>query len=76
MNDFRHLDPTTVKVYQSTVMYSFETRNVCLMIKVRGGYVVETPDVLHYRWIRGQSLQDLAEFFVAITPIKFILTCF
>ena len=74
MNDFRHLDPTTVKVFQSTVMYSFETPNVCLMIKVRGGYVVETPSAdTAYRWIRGQHIGVLDEYFVKITPIKFIL---
>ena len=68
----KHLDTSSTKIYQGLVMYSFETDNVCLMIKVKGGYTVETPPTQDYKWIRGQHLDTLAPFFNDITPIRYL----
>jgi len=69
-NSFQHLDPSSTKTYQTTVLYSFELTDVCLLVKVRSGYVVETPKQLP--WIRGQHIDTLKEFFIAITPVKWL----
>ena len=70
---FEHLDPSAMKVYKSTVLYSFETIDYCIWLKVRGGYVVETPKILDIRWIRGQHVETLAEFFVKIMPLRIVV---
>jgi hypothetical protein len=67
---FKHLDPSATKIYQATVVYGFEADDVCLMIKVKGGYVVQTPDVQKYKWIRGQHVDTLADFFQTIKPLR------
>lgn len=70
---FKHLDPSSTRIYQSTVVYGFETDVLCLMIKVRGGYVVQTPEMQKYKWIRGQHIETLAPFFVKIMPVQYVI---
>jgi hypothetical protein len=73
---FRHLDPSVTKVYQSTVLYGFEAEDICLLLRVKKGYVVETP--LHHRnktkwsWIRGQHIDTLSSFFINIMPLRIV----
>jgi hypothetical protein len=67
---FRHLDPSSTKIYQSTVIYGFETDTLCLMIKVKNGYVVETPPLGSLRWIRGQHIEILKPFFSNIIALR------
>jgi hypothetical protein len=74
---FKHLDPSATKTYQGTVLYGFELANICFYLKVKGGYVVETPkDHTHaageLAWIRGQHLQTIEPWFKSITPIRII----
>jgi hypothetical protein len=69
---FGHLDPSSTKIYQSTVIYGFEADDVCLLVKVRGGYVVQTPEIQNYKWIRGQHIDTLAEFFTKIMPLRIV----
>jgi len=73
---FRHLDPTVTKVYQSTVLYGFELKDQCLLLKVKKGYVVETPlyhkNKTKWSWIRGQHIDTLAPFFMNIKPLRIV----
>jgi hypothetical protein len=70
---FRHLDPSTTKVYRSTVLYNFETSTKCLMLRVTNGYVVETPTGHPNEcWIRGQHIETLGPYFEHIKPIRII----
>ena len=77
MNDysFRHLDESTITVYQSTVRYGFysgDGSNVCLLLNVKGGYVVETPTDPDFKWIRGQHLETLKSYFKVMKPLRII----
>jgi hypothetical protein len=56
------------------VVYGFEADDVCLMIKVKGGYVVQTPDIQKYKWIRGQHVDTLADFFHNIMALRLCST--
>jgi hypothetical protein len=56
------------------VIYGFEADEVCLLIRVRGGYVVQTPEITKYKWIRGQHIETLAEFFHNIMPLRMCST--
>jgi hypothetical protein len=69
-NAFKHLDPSATKIYQSIVVYGFEADEVCLFCKVKNGYVVETPTITSYRWIRGQHIETLKPFFLNIMPLR------
>ena len=74
---FRHLDPSVKKTYQGTVLYGFETEHVCFYLKVKGGYVVETPQQHTHGagdlgWIRGQHLSTIEIYFKQIKPIRII----
>ena len=69
---FRHLDPSTTKTYGSTVVYGFESSMVCYMLKVRGGYVVETPTETVDKWIRGQHIETLKPYFQTIKPLRWV----
>lgn len=68
---FRHLDPSTTKVYRGTVLYGFEAEAVCLLLRVKNGYVVETPEQ-GAPWIRGQHIDTLKPYFNQIKPIRII----
>jgi len=56
------------------VVYGFEADDICLMLNVKNGYVVEMP--LYHRnktkwsWIKGQHIETLAPFFVNIMPLR------
>ena len=54
------------------MLYGLEMPDRCLLIKVKGGFVVETPNVECYWWIRGQSLDTLKPFFNLIKPLRII----
>jgi len=69
---FRHLDPSVRKTYKGTVLYGFETETMCFMIKVKGGYVVETPEYQTSKWIRGQHLTTLEPYFKQMIPLRII----
>jgi len=69
---FRHLDPTTTTIYQSTVLYGFESSMVCYMLKVKKGYVVETPFRTVDKWMRGQHIDVLKRYFQKIIPLRII----
>ena len=56
-NGFKHLDPTATKIYQSTVMYGFETSEYCFYAKVKNGYLIQTP--FFKPWARGQHIDTL-----------------
>jgi hypothetical protein len=71
---FNHLDPSATKIYQSTVVYGFEDAKLCFTCRVKAGYVAQTPKVLGYRWIRGQHIDTLAQFFVTIMPLRYCST--
>jgi hypothetical protein len=75
---FKHLDPSATKIYQATVVYGFETKTQCLMLKVKNGYVVETPlyhkNKMKWSWIRGQHVDTLADFFIKIMPLRMCST--
>ena len=79
MNNYytlRHIDPSVTKVYTGTVLYGFETKTCCLLLKVRRGYVTETPlyhrNKMEFSWIRGQHIDDLAPYFEKIIPVRYI----
>jgi len=65
-------NPSTIKVYKSVVLYGFETETICFLIKVKGGYVCETPEIQNSKWIRGMSLKTLEPYFKSMTPIRII----
>jgi ribosomal protein L21E len=69
---FRHLDPSVIKTYQGTVLYGFESHNICFLIKVKKGYVIETPEIQNSKWIRGQHLSVLKDYFKSMTPIRIL----
>ena len=69
---FRHLDPSVIPVYRGTVVYGFESSLVCYMLKVKNGYVVETPSETVDKWIRGQHLETLKPYFQQIKPLRYI----
>jgi hypothetical protein len=56
------------------VLYGFEAEGLCLLIRVRNGYVVETPTISPYRWIRGQHIDTLADFFTTVKPLRIVAT--
>ena len=69
---FRHLDPTTVETFQHTVLYGFELIDMCLIVKVKNGWVVETPVIQGFKWIRGQHIETLGQFFSNIKPLRIV----
>ena len=69
---FRHLDPSVMQTYQSTVVYGFENATICYMLKVKNGWVVETPFSTVDRWIRGQHIETLKPYFTTIKPLRYI----
>lgn len=69
---FRHLDPSVMKTYKSTVEYGLVADNVCLLVKVTGGYISETPSVQEFKWIRGSHLETLNHYFKAMIPRRII----
>jgi len=69
---FRHADPSVMPIYQSTVVYAFESSMVCYMLKVKQGYVVETPFRTVDRWMRGQHIEILKSYFTNIFPYRWI----
>lgn len=69
---FKHLDPSATKIYRGTVVYGFETSMVCYMLKVKNGYVIETPFRTVDKWIRGQHLEILKPFFKSIQPLVLV----
>ena len=72
MEGFRHLDPSAIKIYRGTVIYGFESALVCYLLKVRNGYVVETPFETVDKWIRGQHLETLKPYFKQIKPLRYV----
>jgi hypothetical protein len=77
-NAFKHLDPSATKIYQSIVLYGFEADEVCLLLKVKNGYVVETPlyhrNKTEWSWIRGQHIETLKPFFLNIMALRMCST--
>jgi hypothetical protein len=69
---FRHLDSSCMPIYQSTVVYGFENATICYMLKVKKGYVVETPFETVDKWIRGQHIETLKQFFTTIKPLRMV----
>jgi hypothetical protein len=69
---FAHLDESVTKVYRGTVLYSFETSYWCTMLKVKNGYVIETPPSCNEKWVRGQHIGTLKDFYEQIKPIRII----
>jgi len=74
---FRHLDPSVTKVYRGTVLYGFEMELVCFYLKVKGGYIVETPQdhtcaAGGMGWIRGQHISTVEPWFKQIRAIRLI----
>jgi len=73
---FRHLDPSVTKTYRGTVLYGFEARNKCFLLKVRNGYLIESPPqynrINKYAWCRGQHIDTLATYFKQIRPIRIV----
>jgi len=69
---FRHLDPSVTKTYGGTVLYGIESDDICLLIRVKAGYVAETPSAKGHEWIRGQHISTLEQFFNAIKPLRWI----
>jgi hypothetical protein len=67
---FRHLDPSATKVYRGTVLYGIEDDDICHLLRVKGGYVVETP--VTDKWIRGQHIDTLKNYFTTIKPLRII----
>ena len=72
MEGFKHLDPSATRVYRGTVIYGFESSMVCYMLKVKNGWVVETPFDTVDRWIRGQHIDTLKPFFTKIIPLVLV----
>jgi hypothetical protein len=70
---FRHLDPSALKVYTQKTVYGIETERVCLLIAVKNGYVVETPKQQDLKWIRGQHIETLIQFY-NIKPLRIAST--
>ena len=71
MDNFSHHDPSARRHYSGTVLYRMEFENdMCFTIKVRGGYIIETPTFKP--WVRGQSLQTLLSMGIKATPIEWI----
>ena len=66
---FRHLDPSVTKTYGGTILYGIMDDDICHMLKVKGGYVVETP--VTDRWIRGQHITTIEKYF-RIKPLRYI----
>lgn len=78
---FRHLDPSVTKTYRATVLYGFELETICFYLKVKGGYIVETPDQQshaagQFGWIRGQHITTVEPWFKQIKPIRIIHDAF
>ena len=71
-NSFRHLDPTATKIYRGTVLYGFETSYWCTMLKVRNGFVVETPPSCNEKWVRGQHIDTLRPYYEKIIPLRYV----
>lgn len=71
-NAFRHLDPSTTKIYRGTVVYGLECAFCCMMLKVKNGYVVETPNIITMQWIRGQHIETLQQYFRQILPLRMV----
>ena len=69
-NQFKHLDPSATKVYRGTVLYGIEDDDICHLIKIKGGYVVETP--VTDKWIRGQHIETLKTYFKNIKPLRLL----
>ena len=69
---FRHLDSSVKKLYRGTVLYNFETSYWCTMLKVKNGYVIETPPSGNEKWIRGQHIDTLEPYYEHIKPIRII----
>ena len=69
---FAHLDPSSTKTYDAKVVYGFELPDICLLLKVSKGYLVETPRQIDLQWCRGQHIDTLSEFFVSITPVHWL----
>ena len=73
---FAHLDPSAEMVYRSTVLYSFETPTACLLLRVKNGYVTETPlfhrNKMEFSWIRGQHIATLKDYFKQIIPVRYL----
>jgi hypothetical protein len=70
-NAFKHLDPSSTKIYQATVVYNFETDVCCVPLKVRNGYVIEHHGPVA-PWVRGQHIDTLKNYFIKIEPIRWI----
>ena len=68
-NAFRALDPSAMRIYRGVVIYGFESSMVCYMLKVKNGWVVETPLEHVDRWIRGQHIDTLKPYFTTIKPL-------
>jgi len=71
-NAFSHLDPSSTKIYRGTVLYGIEDTTQCYLVMVRNGYVIETPEYQNSKWIRGQSITTLKQFFTTLKPIRWI----
>lgn len=74
---FSHLDPSVTKTYRGTVLYGFEQDTICFYLRVRGGYIIETPQNHTCKaggmgWIRGQHIATVAPWFKQIKPIRII----
>jgi len=67
---FRHLDPSATKVYAGTILYRMQFEDMCFHVKVRGGYIVETP--FFKPWTRGQSLETLLSMGITAEPIQYL----
>lgn len=74
MEGFRHLDPSAMKIYRGTVVYGFESSMICYMLKVKNGYVVETPFDTVDKWMRGQHLETLKPYFTKMKPLRLTST--
>ena len=72
MEGFKHLDPSATRIYRGTVIYGFESSMVCYMLKVKNGWVVETPFDTVDRWIRGQHIDTLKPYFTTIKPLRYV----
>ena len=69
---FRHLDPSVTPTYRSTVLYGFSNPIICYMLKVKNGYVIESPFREVDKWIRGQHIDALRKYFDVIKPIRIL----
>ena len=73
---FKHLDPSVTRTYRATVLYGFEAKTCCLLLRVKNGYVTETPlyhkNKMEFSWIRGQHITVLKDYFTKIHPVRII----